>query len=146
MFLIGVIFGTICPLQTLFSFVTFAFYRLFYGYLIPFCEIRKPDLGGEHWVQQMHQIHYGVFIYIVLMVGVCNARATTQGPAMFAAVSFIWWAMSFHKFQTKLSWEVLSFEETVNSEKATFEKRKPTADTYRQPALESDIFAKLEIK
>mmetsp|Transcript_39057 Transcript_39057/g.72304 ORF Transcript_39057/g.72304 Transcript_39057/m.72304 type:complete len:802 (-) Transcript_39057:47-2452(-) len=146
MFLIGVIFGTICPLQTLFSFVTFLLYRLFYGYLIPFCETRKPDLGGDHWVQQMYHIHYGVFIYIILMVGVIGQRATTKGPCYFAAVSFVWWGLSYYKFQTKLSWETLAFEEVVKTEKVTFEKRKPTADSYRQAWLSPDILSKIEIK
>jgi hypothetical protein len=44
---LGLIFGTICPMIPFVVFINFAVCRLVYGYLLPFAEKNKPDLGGS---------------------------------------------------------------------------------------------------
>merc|ERR1719183_2752168 len=58
MLLIGLVFGTICPLMYVVVLLNFLACRLIYGYLIPFAESRKEDLGGEHWAMQMLHVHH----------------------------------------------------------------------------------------
>merc|ERR1719263_332494 len=43
---IGIVFSSLCPLINVLCFVNFALTRLIYGYLIPFAETKKADLGG----------------------------------------------------------------------------------------------------
>merc|ERR1719421_220681 len=46
MLLIGLVFGTICPLMNVVCFYNFICCRFIYGYLLPFQENRKDDMGG----------------------------------------------------------------------------------------------------
>merc|ERR1712113_1175139 len=46
MLLIGLIFGTICPIMNIVVLLNFLVCRLIYGYLLAYAEERKTDQGG----------------------------------------------------------------------------------------------------
>lgn len=145
MLITGITFSTISPLVSFLVFINFFVCRSVYGYLIPFAETRKGDLGGLHWALQLDHIHEGVLLYIILMVGILATRAPGYGPVAVGACSFIWWAISFYKFTHKLHWGKLPFQDVVRRNTGA-DKRKPTRGTYHQLQLEADICEQLEIK
>merc|ERR1719456_1356731 len=107
MLLVGLVFGTICPLMNLVVFFNFWCCRLVYGYLMTCVESRKNDLGGDHWCLQIKHISESMLIYIALMVGILAHRATSSGPAFIAAFAFVPWVVSYMKLRGK-HWERLS--------------------------------------
>merc|ERR1719335_2069103 len=44
-------FSNLCPIMTILGAIFFYLVRLFYGYLVTYAEIRKPDSGGVLFVQ-----------------------------------------------------------------------------------------------
>ena len=67
---LGIVYGTLCPPMNLLCWLNFFFCRLFYGYLIPFAETKKPDLGGPFWVEQLKHLFVGNIPYCIVMCGV----------------------------------------------------------------------------
>jgi len=111
-----VVFCSLTPLINLLGFVNFLVCRLCYGYLIPFAETRKPDLGGAFWVTNLMNIQRCLSMYIVLMAGVLCYRVTsTSWPCIIAASSMIYWYKSFAKFQDAFQWEAMSFEDIAEA-------------------------------
>lgn len=110
---IGIIFSTLCPPIALLAFIDFLICRIVYGYLIPFAESRKPDLGGVFWAHQLMHVFLGSFIYCIVMTGVLLGRATTSGPGIIAACSMPYVIWSMRKFETAFAWEKLPFKELV---------------------------------
>jgi len=108
---IGVIFGTLSPPINLLTFIEFCICRLVYGYLIPFAETKKPDLGGVFWVQSLRHIFVGNIIYCVVMIGVLLGRAATCGPGILATPSLFYVIYSMKKFERSFCWEKLPFEQ-----------------------------------
>jgi hypothetical protein len=133
MLLIGLLFGTICPIMNFLVLVFFASARLFYGYLIPCAETRKSDLGGVAFCLQLKHISVSMLLYIVMMVGILMHRAESNIPGIIAAVAFVFWAVSFYKFNHVFHWENLSFEDVVNG--THVKVREPTAKEYSQYAV-----------
>merc|ERR1712007_309100 len=72
---IGIVYGTLCPPMNVLCWMNFYCCRLFYGYLIPFAETKKPDLGGPFWVESLKHLFVGNIIYCIVMCGVLSARA-----------------------------------------------------------------------
>merc|ERR1712151_1025483 len=50
---IGIVYSTLSPTVALLAWMNFFCCRVFYGYLIPFAETKKPDLGGVFWVTKL---------------------------------------------------------------------------------------------
>merc|ERR1719401_1671213 len=127
--IIGFVFGTICPLMHVVVFWNFFVARTVYGYLIPFVEDRKDDMGGAHWCKQLIHVQLGVLIYIVMMTGILLHRAESKIPAAISAISFLWWFLSYRKFSRSLHWEKLPYTQVINydskASKLTREKYKP---------------------
>jgi len=115
MLIIGIVFGTICPLMYVVVGVNFFVCRLVYGYLIPYAESRKNDSGGHHWAAQLRNVQHGVLIYIVMMVGTLMQRAESPYPAYVCSVSFVWWILSYRKFTRQFCWEKLAFTQTLEA-------------------------------
>jgi len=136
--LIGIIFGTLCPPMCLLCFGLFAAIRVIYGYLIPFAETRKADLGGAFWTSQLTHLFYGNMIYVVLMTSVLLDRAANYGPALIAFPSLIYVIWSHVRFQTAFNWEKLPFQELMRPESQALSdkmtKREITGK-YMQPEL-----------
>jgi len=130
---IGIVYSTLSPTVALLAWVNFACCRLFYGYLIPYAETKKPDLGGPFWVTKLEHVFIGNVIYCILMVGVLFGRAPTPYPGMIIAPSIFYVIWSLGRFQTAFSWENLPFE--VVAEHAEVKKR-AMKGSYIQPELE----------
>jgi hypothetical protein len=130
MLLIGLVFGTICPLMNVVTLYNFITCRFIYGYLIPFQENRKDDMGGVHWCIQIHHMQLGLLIYLVMMTGILAERAETLGPCIISACSFLWWAIMYRYSHSTLRWEKLPYVEIVKEYKPEL---KPVV--YEQPEL-----------
>jgi hypothetical protein len=132
---IGVVYGTLSPPINLLTFIEFLICRIVYGYLLPFAETRKPDLGGVFWVQQLRHLFIGNIIYCVVMVGVLLGRASTNGPCIIAAPSLVYVLWSMKKFERQFLWEKLPMSELMD-ENAKFATKKDGGQ-YIQPMLVS---------
>lgn len=133
--IIGIVFGTICPLINLLVAFNFLICRTVYGYLIPYAECRKHDSGGYHWARQLHHVQFGVLMYIFMMIGVLYQRAVSPWPSRFCSVSLLWWFISYRKFNRQLCWEKIAFVETL---KPTTVSRDAAPKRYFQKELDPD--------
>mmetsp|Transcript_19386 Transcript_19386/g.36253 ORF Transcript_19386/g.36253 Transcript_19386/m.36253 type:complete len:767 (-) Transcript_19386:44-2344(-) len=127
---IGIVFGTMSPPINLWTFINFAICRLIYGYLIPFAETRKPDLGGVIWVHQLKHVFAGNMIYCLVMAGVLFGRTSSKGPGIIALTSLLYVTWSYNRFCTRFSWERLTIEEVVSKTRTS---KVVNEGTYEQP-------------
>lgn len=132
--LIGIIYGTLCPPVLLVTFIEFLICRVIYGYLLPFAEGRKPDLGGAFWVQQLKHIFAGTIIYCLVMTGALIGRASSSGPGIIAGSSLIYVTWCMTKFERTHLWQKLPFKELVDSQAVDFQEHE---SPYVQPMLRS---------
>lgn len=143
--LIGVIFSTLSPMCGLLAAVNFIVSRITYGWLIVFAETRKPDLGGAFWVTLMEQLHKGLWIYCILMIGVLNFRARSWGPMIIGVIAFIYALRGYHQYKEKFQWEIQPFVEVMDKDDA----KKPTKDdsksAYMQPELKGEVEHKVGV-
>lgn len=142
--IIGLVFASISPLMVPLVFIEKFCCRLFIGYLVPFAETRKTDLGGEHFALQLVHIHLGLLIYIIMMTGIMLQRAATYGPAAIAAASFVWWFISFNRFRTKLHWQNLPYEDVVFMRDVPKRKSVANKQDYQQTALDPAVLDKID--
>jgi hypothetical protein len=105
---VGIVFGTLCPPICVLTFINFAVVRLVYGYLIPFAETKKPDLGGVFWVHMLRCLFYGCIIYTIMMTGVLWMRSACFWPAAITAPSIPWTVWSLRRFDQKFAWAKLT--------------------------------------
>jgi hypothetical protein len=111
--LVGIIYGTLCPPMYLICLLNSLTCRVFYGYLIPFAEIRKPDLGGVFWVHMLRHLLIGCVIYCILMTGVLLHRAGGPGPAVLTAPSVAFAVRAVYKFNVAFAWKDLPIDGIV---------------------------------
>jgi len=138
---IGIIYGTMSPPINLLCFIEFFICRVCYGYLLPFAESKKPDLGGVFWVHKLKHVFVGCMIYAVVMTGVLLGRASTNGPGLLVAPSIFYVLHSMRTFERAFCWERLPFEE-LKKEKSPGSQSPPTAQKkrmgeYVQPWMEA---------
>jgi len=132
---LGVVFGTLSPGINFLCWVNFAICRVVYGYLIPFAEIKKPDLGGAFWVEQLEHLFVGNIIYCIVMTGVLQGRADVTGyfqPATISAFSLVYVIWSMRRFETAFSWEKLPITKVLAGEK--------TQTTLKGEYVQPDLF------
>jgi hypothetical protein len=129
---IGIVYSTLSPTVALLACMNFFCCRLFYGYLIPFAETKKPDLGGVFWVTSLEHVFIGNCIYCVLMTGVLFGRAPTAIPGVAVAPTIFYVLWSLGRFKEAFAWENLPFE--VVAEPSDVKKR-AMAGEYIQPEL-----------
>lgn len=142
MFVLALVFSSICPLLVLLVWINFFICRLIYGYLVPYAESKKKDLGGSHFALQLQHVHYGLLIYIIMMTGLMLQRGASYGPSIVCGTTFLWWAVAFYRFQTKLHWENLCYEEVVD--RVNDIPLRKTDGVYRQTALDPKIVQKIK--
>lgn len=102
---IGIVYGTMSPPITVLTLITMAIMRLVYGYLLPFAEIKKADLGGSFFVHQMNEVYAGNMLYCIAMSGVLLGRVTSKIPGLIAASSIFYVVWSYQRFNRKFVWE-----------------------------------------
>lgn len=145
MFSICLVFSSISPLILILGLLYFSWTRVIYGYLLVFAESRKADLGGVFWCQQIRHIHLVMWIYCVLMSGVCAARGPVWQCGLLPLT-----AMALHyavciRFGHRFKWEFLPFEANValshkltklkEQEKKSWRKTVSASTYYEQPEL-----------
>ncbi|CAE6972487.1 unnamed protein product [Symbiodinium natans] len=111
LYVIALVFSTLCPLITVLAAVTFAVARVVYTYLFVYAEMLKPDLGGLFWQRQLNHAQQGTFLYIALMTAVLLQRAPTPWPGMICASSAVFMGFSYYTFLNRFRWEQLQFSE-----------------------------------
>merc|ERR1719183_600733 len=123
-----------------------------YGYLIPYAENKKIDMGGAHWCMQLIHIHLMLLVYIIMMTGIGLHRAESKLPGFITACSFVWWLVSYRKYKKTMHWETLPYMKLLTPWADTrpgetyeaIDDRKPQGNQeqlkYCQPELE--YFAK----
>jgi hypothetical protein len=131
MLVTGLVYGTICPLMNFTVGCNFFACRTVYGYLMTCAEMRKNDIGGEHFVLQIKHVSQGLLIYIILNVGVIGNRAESHLPMTLAALSFFLWYVQYHKLQSK-RWYALSLSDIMIPEEKNVVLRKSILPTYSQ--------------
>jgi hypothetical protein len=131
---IGIVYSTLSPTVALLAAMNFFCCRVFYGYLIPFAETKKPDLGGVFWVTSLEHIFIGNCIYCILMTGVLFGRAPTPVPGIAVAPTIFYVLWSLGRFKEAFSWENLPFE-AVADETEKVVKRSMQGE-YTQPELQ----------
>merc|ERR1719356_355573 len=90
---VAITFCSFSPIITLLGLTDFTILRLVYGYLLTFAESRKPDMGGEFWVNQLNFLYLALLVYSLMMVGVMMQWMAEkqwwverQGPAALASL------------------------------------------------------------
>ncbi|CAJ1454563.1 unnamed protein product [Effrenium voratum] len=125
----ALVFCSLSPLICLLGVVTFLICRATYGYLLVYSEIPKPDTGGEFWCAQLDHVQKGLFIYVLLMMGVLLDRADSLGPPLIAAAGGISLLQRYLRFRRRFRWRGLPFEDLGQEEPCA------TGQGYCQPEL-----------
>lgn len=112
--LIGIVFSTLSPLVAIVALILFGLMRVYYGYLVVFAEVKKPDLGGVFFHQQLQHLILGVGVYSALMIGVLCFRASTPTPMLIAMPSLLYTIWSYWHFSRNFVWKGLPFSEVCN--------------------------------
>lgn len=128
---IGIIFGTLSPPIAILTLINFFFCRLFYGYLIPFAETKKPDIGGIFFVHACRHLFVANIFYVLLMTGVLYARAASGGPATVSIIALVYVVWSFERFVCEYQYDKLPFEEHLKDK--TLKAHPDDGELYIQP-------------
>jgi hypothetical protein len=112
-----IVYGTLCPPMNILGLLTFKLMRAFYGYLIPFAETRKPDLGGVFFVTALRQLFTAQYIYVTLMAGVLWYRAASSIPGSVVSLGIVYTYFGAKKFDTSLQWEKLPITDVMAQHK-----------------------------
>jgi len=133
---IGIIYGSLAPPLYILTFINFALCRLFYGYLIVYAEMRKPDSGGVFFMKMMEHMFVAMIIYNIMMIGVLIDRAATIVPAILGVIPLVFSAHALHRLHWGFAWEKLPYNYLMNMDpKIKQWKKNPDGVAYVQPEL-----------
>merc|ERR1740121_2961471 len=132
---IGIVFGTMSPPICVLTFFLFALKRIVYGYLIPFAENKKTDLGGVFWVNQLRHLYVANIIYIILMSSVLLERMKSPIPGAIAGSSLLYVIYCMRHFEFCFNWVNLPLKEVIDMESAKEGKKRKALGEYRQREL-----------
>lgn len=107
LFVMGITFISLCPLVTVVAWVNFFLIYLCIGYSIVFAETKKPDLGGEFWVESLRNCQVGLIVYIMGMTGVLVERSNEVGPGLVSGCAVIYMIESMIIFKDKFQWKTI---------------------------------------
>eukprot|EP00435_Cladocopium_sp_Y103_P055378 s252_g18.t1 len=93
MLVIALVFCSICPVVLLAAAVYFLIERLSHGYLMLSAEPRQGDGGGELFVQALKQVHTGLLIYVLLMIGVLGSNGFEFGLVLVPILFMVSWSL-----------------------------------------------------
>jgi len=133
---IGLVFGTICPLINLCVLWNAVVCRGVYGYLVSCCEtVKTNDSGGLHWNYQMRSLQWNLWWYIILMVGIVMHRAESSGPGTLCACSIVVWLVGYLRFNS-LRVENLAWKDVMKQDGEDAEPKKKEIKDARGNQLE----------
>eukprot|EP00933_Yihiella_yeosuensis_P028449 TRINITY_DN22261_c5_g1_i1.p1 TRINITY_DN22261_c5_g1~~TRINITY_DN22261_c5_g1_i1.p1 ORF type:complete len:857 (-),score=138.07 TRINITY_DN22261_c5_g1_i1:83-2653(-) len=105
----ALVFCSCCPLIMGVFWLHCAVAPISYGYLLVFAETPKPDSGGCFFVEGLRYVFLGLFIYILLMVGILKRSSQDQLPVAMAGFSLFALLCCYNRF-SQLIWQDLPFE------------------------------------
>eukprot|EP00913_Durusdinium_trenchii_P009533 g8959.t1 len=111
------IFCSCSPLILVFTWIYFFLAQFVFGYLLLFCESKKPDTGGVFWVQATEQLFLVLAIYVMLMVGVLRGLTRNgiwAGPPMATLASLMVLYVARRDLKN-LAFDTLPLEEVVKA-------------------------------
>eukprot|EP00441_Pelagodinium_beii_P019945 CAMPEP_0197659876 /NCGR_PEP_ID=MMETSP1338-20131121/49546_1 /TAXON_ID=43686 ORGANISM="Pelagodinium beii, Strain RCC1491" /NCGR_SAMPLE_ID=MMETSP1338 /ASSEMBLY_ACC=CAM_ASM_000754 /LENGTH=827 /DNA_ID=CAMNT_0043237037 /DNA_START=119 /DNA_END=2602 /DNA_ORIENTATION=- len=108
MLLICIVYCSLCPVALIFGAIYFLLERVSHGYLCYYAEPKQPDLGGKNWVQALQQVHIGLVIYVLLMVGVLGASGIEFIICLVPSLYVI--ANSWLNLNSSFLWESLPLD------------------------------------
>eukprot|EP00927_Polykrikos_kofoidii_P065576 TRINITY_DN61312_c0_g1_i1.p1 TRINITY_DN61312_c0_g1~~TRINITY_DN61312_c0_g1_i1.p1 ORF type:complete len:928 (+),score=98.86 TRINITY_DN61312_c0_g1_i1:259-3042(+) len=112
---IGLVFSSLCPVIMVAVGVHFFVERVAHSYLIFHAEPRQPDAGGIFWVGALKHIHVGLFVYVLLMIGVLGLRSIE--PVIVVVPLLFYIATSWRNFDAEHIWESLPLDRLIALEK-----------------------------
>jgi len=130
------IFCSCSPLILVFTWIYFFLAQFVFGYLLLFCETKKPDTGGVFWLQAMEQLFLVLAIYVMLMVGVLrglNKNGIWAGPPVVALASLAVLYVARREVKN-LAFDTLPLEEVVKA----FKDNKDDTELASQPSCGKD--------
>lgn len=130
-FLICLIFGTICPLLNVLTVMNFIMCRIVYGYLMVWAEGKKGDSGGVFFVNQLKHTLLGLVAYNLLMLGVYLRKeaAHNKFAAVCAMLSLIYSCRAIGQLRNDFHWQTLPAEEAIDQD------HRESTEKYIQPEL-----------
>jgi len=128
---LGIVFGTLSPPINILVWINFYICRGIFGYMLPFCETKKGDLGGVFFVTQLRGLYTAMMIYVILMAAVLYQRSNSVIPGTIATASFVYVFWAWKKFERSFLWEKIPHSQIFQ----TATKRKKAAGAFVQPEL-----------
>eukprot|EP00927_Polykrikos_kofoidii_P038667 TRINITY_DN33081_c0_g1_i1.p1 TRINITY_DN33081_c0_g1~~TRINITY_DN33081_c0_g1_i1.p1 ORF type:complete len:982 (-),score=173.62 TRINITY_DN33081_c0_g1_i1:88-3033(-) len=116
-FAVGLIYCLICPPLVVLTIIALFLCQIVYGFLLPYAENKKTDLGGAIFVRQLDDILGVSAIFCFLMTGVLYIRADGAIPSYIAGAGFLRAIWSWHKFARSHFWRRLPFAKVLKCEK-----------------------------
>lgn len=140
--LVGLVFGTLCPLMYLVVLLNFWVQRnVVHGWLLPFAETKKADSGGYFWVKMCRHVYCGLVLYWALMVGVLAARAGQPQPKWIAGFAVFYLGQSFYNFEVRYTWVLLPYSEIKRNCRVQHTFPHVKTGTYEQPEMIASLTA-----
>lgn len=136
------IFCSCSPLILVFTWIYFFLAQFVFGYLLLFCESKKPDTGGVFWVQATEQLFLVLAIYVMLMVGVLRGLTRNgiwAGPPMATLASLMVLYVARQDLKN-LAFDTLPLEEVVKAFKDNKDNTE-LASQYVQPECDPSLVA-----
>jgi len=132
--IITIVFSNLCPPILALAWVYFALRRVVLSYLVCFAEPKQADLGGAIWVAALKQVFAGLFVYILMMLGVISAHSKGHpGPFVFALPTLPLVAIAWNRFDSQYRWEGLPLEEVARIDENAAKHAKQSVGAYVQP-------------
>lgn len=141
---IVIVFSSICPLMCSMGYLLFLMSRLQYKYLFVYAESYKSCLGGDHFVTQLEHIHFALYLYIFVMVGILMRKGSSycEVAICVGSLGIHYWSMQKFRRDFGQTWLSLPFrelaseddEDKLNAPKTPEEFRK-RKETFTEPDL-----------
>eukprot|EP00930_Biecheleria_cincta_P105937 TRINITY_DN9904_c0_g2_i3.p1 TRINITY_DN9904_c0_g2~~TRINITY_DN9904_c0_g2_i3.p1 ORF type:complete len:806 (+),score=126.94 TRINITY_DN9904_c0_g2_i3:118-2535(+) len=131
MLVITLVFCSLNPIIIVPAAAYFLTEHLAHGYLCYFAEPKQSDLGGAFWVQSLKQIHLGLLIYVLLMVGVCAPRGIEFVISLVPNLAFIYW--SWRRLDRDFLWQDCPLDTLLQTDQWKSIVEEPGQGVYKQP-------------
>lgn len=133
MLVISIVFCSLCPVILIVGSTYFFLERISHGYLCYYAEPKQPDLGGRFWVQALLQVHCGLVIYILLMVGVVGASGIEFIICLVPSLLVV--ANSWLHLVNTFLWECLPLDGVLDQDSYSPASSSGQEKLYEQPEV-----------
>jgi len=146
MLVISIVFCSLCPVILIVGSIYFFQERVSHGYLCYYAEPKQPDLGGRFWVQALLQVHCGLVIYILLMVGVVGASGIEFVICLMPSLLVV--ANSWHHLVNTFLWECLPLDGVLDQDSYSPASSSGQEKLYEQPEVKKcrEVLARIKLE